>query len=130
MTMPREAPHEQRKPNMNTADRGNDLAMKPNLAPPTGATLIDEWDNIGAALRAFDGPEWRVKHTTGHGRRADIVVSVVGLQYADGHAECEVIIDCPDTPIITPAEARKLATALIAAADSADGATCPPGPAY
>jgi hypothetical protein len=32
----------------------------------------------------------------------------------------EIIIDCPDTPIITPAEARKLAGALIAAADSAE----------
>jgi hypothetical protein len=33
-----------------------------------------------AAFMAFDGPEWRIKHTTDHGRRADIVVSVVGLQ--------------------------------------------------
>jgi hypothetical protein len=62
--------------------RGNDLAMKPNLAPPTGATLVEKWDNIGAAFRAFDGPEWRIKHTTRHGQRADIVVSVIGLQYA------------------------------------------------
>src|ERR1700759_3105760 len=104
---------------MKKADRGNDLAMKPNLAPPTGATLVDEWDDIGAACRAFDGPEWRIRHTTDHGLRADIVVSVVGLQYADGRAQCEVIVDCPDTPIITPAEARKLGTALIAAADAA-----------
>jgi hypothetical protein len=94
--------------------------MKLNLAPPAGATLVDEWDNIGAAFRAFDGPEWRIKHTPDHGRRADIVVTVIGLQYADGHAECEVIIDCPDTPIITPAQARKLGRALIAAADAAE----------
>jgi hypothetical protein len=94
--------------------------MKPNLAPPTGATLVDEWDNIGAALRAFDGPEWRIKHTPDRGRRADIVVTVIGLQYADGHAECEVIIDCPDTPIITPAQARKLGRALVAAANAAE----------
>jgi hypothetical protein len=78
-------------------------------------------DNIGPAFWAFDGPEWRIKHTTDHGRRADIVVSVVGLQYADGHAELELIVDCPDTPIITPAEARKLGRALIAAADAASG---------
>jgi hypothetical protein len=75
----------------------------------------------GAALRAFDGPEWRIKHTTDHGRRADIVAIVVGLQYAEGHAELEIIIDCPDTPLITPAEARRLGRALIAAADSAEG---------
>jgi hypothetical protein len=31
-----------------------------------------------------------------------------------------LIVDCPDTPIITPAEARKLARALIAAADSTE----------
>jgi hypothetical protein len=95
--------------------------MKPNLAPPTGATWVDEWDDLGAAFRAFDGPKWRIKHTTDHRRRADIVVSVIGLQYADGHAERDVIIDCPDTPIITSAEARKLGKALIAAADAADG---------
>ena len=84
------------------------------------------WDNIGAAFRAFDGPERRIKHTTDHGQRADIVVTIVGLQYAEGHAELEIIIDCPDTPIITPAEARKLARALIAAADSAEGWTLIP----
>ena len=79
------------------------------------------WDNSGAALGVFDGPEWRIKRATDHERRADIVVSVVGLQYAEEHAELEIIIDCPDTPVITPAEARKLARALIAAADSAEG---------
>ena len=77
------------------------------------------WDNIGTAFTAFDGPEWRIKHTTDPGRRADVVVTVVGLQYAERHAELEIIIDCPDTPIITPADARKLGRALIAAADSA-----------
>jgi hypothetical protein len=101
------------------AIRGNDLAMKPNLAPTTGATLVDESDNIGAILGAFDGPEWRIKHTPDHGRRTDIVVSVMGLQYVDGPALREIMIDCPDTPIIAPAEARKLGTALIAAADAA-----------
>ena len=106
---------------MKKADRGNDLAMKPNLAPPTRATLVDEWDSNGAAFRAFDGPEWRIKHTPNHGRRTDIVVSVVGLQYAERQALREIMIDCPDTPIITPAEARKLGRALIAAADAADG---------
>jgi hypothetical protein len=84
------------------------------------AAVMDEWDNIGGRVRAFDGPEWRIKHTTDRARRADIVVSVVGRQYADGHAEREIVMDCPDTPIITPAQARKLARALNAAAHSAD----------
>ena len=78
-------------------------------------------NNIGAAFTAFDGPEWRIKHSPGHGRRTDITVSVMGLQYADGNALREIMIDCPDTPIITPAEARKLGMALIAAADAAIG---------
>ncbi|MCV7377854.1 hypothetical protein H7K38_04205 [Mycobacterium alsense] len=94
--------------------------MNLNLAPPAQATCVGEWDNIGGGLRAFDGPEWRIEHTTGHGRRADIVISVIGLQYADGHALREIIIDCPDTPIIRPADARRLAMALMAAADSAE----------
>lgn len=105
-------------------DRANDLAMKPDLAAPNGATCVDEWDNFGAAFRVFDGPEWRMKHITNHGRRADIgdiVVSVIGRQYADGHAERKIFIDGPDTPVITPTEARKLSRALIAAADAADG---------
>jgi hypothetical protein len=49
------------------------------------------------------------------------VVSVIGRQYVDGHAECQVVIDCPDTPIIAPAAARQLGRALIAAADAARG---------
>jgi hypothetical protein len=95
--------------------------MKPNLAPPDRATCVGEWENFGARFRAFDGPEWRIKHTTARGGRGDIVVSVIGLQYADGHALREIIIDCPDSPVMTLAEARKLARALVAAADSAEG---------
>jgi hypothetical protein len=81
---------------------------------------VTDWDDIGAAFRVFDGPEWRIKRAADHGRRADIVVSVVGLQYAEEHAELEIIIDCPDTPVIRPAEARKLGRALIAAAGAAE----------
>jgi hypothetical protein len=96
--------------------------MKLNLAKPNGATLVDERD-LGAPVRAFDGPEWRIKHATDHGHRADIVVSVINLQYADGQSLCEIIIDCPDTPVITSAQARKLAGALIAAAGAAEEAS-------
>lgn len=94
--------------------------MEFNPAPPSGATVVDEWDNVGAAFRVFDGPEWSINHA-GHGPQIEIVVSVIGRQYVDGHAECHVVIDCPDTPIIAPAEARKLGNALIAAADAAHG---------
>ena len=94
--------------------------MKPDLASPSRETSVDDWVTPEEPFSTFDGPEWRIEHTADHGRPGDIVVSVIGLQYADGPALCEIIIDCPDTPIITPAEARKLANALIAAADSAE----------
>ena len=103
--------------------RGNDLAMDLDLAAPSGATCVDEWGNFAGAFRVFDGPEWRIKRAVDHGRGActgDIVVSVIGRQYADGHAEREIIIDGPHTPVITPTEARTLGGALIAAADAAD----------
>ncbi|WP_231964261.1 MULTISPECIES: hypothetical protein [unclassified Mycobacterium] len=105
-------------------DRGSDLAMNFALAAPSGATCVGDWESIGAGFRVFDGPEWRIEHVTKRGRRADvghIVVSVIGRQYADGHAEREIIIDGADAPVITPSEARKLGRALIAAADAADG---------
>jgi hypothetical protein len=104
--------------------RGTDLAICADVAAPSGATCVDEWDSVGAPFRVFDGPEWRMKRRiTNHGRHADIpdiVVSVIGRQYADGHAEREIFIDGPDTRVITPTEARKLSRALIAAADAAD----------
>jgi hypothetical protein len=104
-----------------TRDRGNDLATGADPAAPSGATCVDEWESIGAAFRVFDGPEWSIKQVGNQGRCADIVVSVIGRQYADGHAEREIIIDGAHTPVITPTEARKLGRALIAAADAADG---------
>lgn len=82
--------------------------------------MVDEWDTVETAFRVFDGPEWSINHA-GRGPQSEIVVSVVGRQYVDGHAECQVFIDCPNTPVIAPAQARKLGQALIAAADAAHG---------
>ncbi len=103
--------------------RVTDLAAQLDLAAPSGATWVDDWESIGAAFRVFDGPEWRIKRVANHGRCGnvgDIVVSVIGRQYADGRAEREIIIDGACTPVVTAAEARKLGRALIAAADAAD----------
>lgn len=105
-------------------DHVNDLATDLDLPLPSGATWVDEWESIGAAFRVFDGPEWRIAHVANRGRCAetgDIVVSVIGRQYADGRAEREIIIDGACSPVITPPEARKLGRALMAAADAADG---------
>ena len=52
--------------------------------------------------------------------RDAITVTVCGTQHRDGRIERKIAIGCPPDPI-TPAEARGLATALIAAADAADG---------
>ncbi len=82
--------------------------------------MVAEWDNVGAVFRVFDGPECSINHG-GDGPQIEISVSAIGRQYVDRHAECQVVIDCPDTPIIAPAEARKLGNALIAAADAAHG---------
>jgi hypothetical protein len=49
-----------------------------------------------------------------------ITVTVCGAQHRDGRIERKIAIGCPADPI-TPAEARGLATALIAAADAVDG---------
>ncbi|MEB4207995.1 hypothetical protein [Mycobacterium sp. 94-17] len=94
--------------------------MEPNVAPPAQAIRVGEWDDIAGGFRVFDGPKWRIKHTTDRGRGTETVISVVGLQHANGNTLREIIIDCPGTPIVTPAEARDLARAINAAADSAE----------
>jgi len=52
--------------------------------------------------------------------RDAITVTVYGTQHRDGRIERKIAVGCPPDSI-TPAEARRLATALIAAADAADG---------
>ena len=52
--------------------------------------------------------------------RDAFTVTVYGTQHRDGRVERKIAVGCPADPI-TPAEARGLATALIAAADAADG---------
>jgi hypothetical protein len=47
-------------------------------------------------------------------------VTVCGAQHRDGRIERKIAVGCPADPL-TPAQARVLATALIAAADAADG---------
>jgi hypothetical protein len=52
--------------------------------------------------------------------RDAITVTVCGAQHRDGRIERKIAVGCPADPL-TPAQARGLATALIAAADAADG---------
>jgi uncharacterized protein HemX len=52
--------------------------------------------------------------------RDAITVTVCGAQHRDGRVERKIAVGCPADPL-TPAQARVLAPALIAAADAADG---------
>jgi hypothetical protein len=83
--------------------------MITDLQIPADATWIGAWEGDH---RIFDGKEWTIEH--------DITATVYGTQHRDGRIERKIAVGCPPDPI-TPAEARRLATALIAAADAADG---------
>jgi hypothetical protein len=82
-------------------------------APVSGGGWLAQEELSAGRMRA-DGGSLRMRRTTFAGAPAWLVA-----RFPAGHAECEVIIDCPDTPIITPAETQKLGRALIAAADAA-----------
>jgi hypothetical protein len=87
----------------------------PDLEAPPGAESIAGWDG---GARVFDGREWTVESAS---EGADITVSIHGMQYADGRVVSRVAVGglCPDWPI-TSQRARRLARALIAAAEAAD----------
>ncbi|MCV7200339.1 hypothetical protein [Mycobacterium angelicum] len=87
----------------------------PDVEAPVGAKRIAGWDG---GARLFDGREWTVDSVNGG---SDITVSIHGLQYADGRVVSRVAVGglCPDWPI-TSQGARRLARALIAAADAAE----------
>jgi hypothetical protein len=91
------------------------MAGHPDVDAPAGATKIAGWDG---ATRVFDGREWTVESgNDGH----DITVTIHGMQYVDGRIVSRVAVGglCPDWPI-TSQRARRLARALMAAADAAD----------
>ena len=82
-------------------------AAEAEAAAAAAAAVIAEAETVIAAARL------RLE-------RDAITVTVCGTQHRDGRIERKIAIGCPPDPI-TPAEARGLATALIAAADAADG---------
>lgn len=86
----------------------------PDVEAPAGARQVAGWDG---GARLFDGREWTVDSANG----SDITVSVHGMQYADGRVVTRIAVGglCPDWPI-TSQGARRLARALIAAADAAE----------
>ena len=82
--------------------------MIADLQIPADATWIGAWDGDH---RIFDGKEWTIAH--------DITATVYGTQHRDGRTRRMIALGCSADPI-TSEQARKLATALIAAADAAD----------
>ncbi|BBX97079.1 hypothetical protein [Mycobacterium lacus] len=92
------------------------MSGHPDVEVPAGTTRITGRDG---GARVFDGREWTVESASeGH----DITVSIHGMQCADGRVVSRVAVGglCPDWPI-TSQRARRLARALIAAADAAEG---------
>ena len=79
-----------------------------DLQIPADAIWIGAWDGDH---RIFDGKEWTIEH--------DITATVYGTQHADGRTRHMIALGCSSDPI-TSEQARRLATALIAAADAAD----------
>jgi len=82
--------------------------MITDLQIPADATWIGAWEGFH---RIFDGKGWAIEH--------DITVTVYGTQHRDGRIKRKIAVGCSADPI-TSEQARKLATALIAAADAAD----------
>ncbi len=94
-------------------------AVMGNVPAPTGAVSVREWDDALTpdAFRAFHGTTRTVELERG----ADIDVVIRGTQLSDGDVEERGIwIRGGLGETITTDEARRLAGALIAAADEID----------
>jgi hypothetical protein len=89
----------------------------PNAPVPVGATNVDEWDDVGKpeAFRLFKRKVW--EHSA-------YSVYVQGTQLADGSVE-EIVIktNLHSDDDLSPRDARRVAAALIAAADEVDRMT-------
>jgi hypothetical protein len=98
------------------ADNHNDVLFA-EIALPAGAVSALPWDSDG--WRCFDGSSWCIERTTRGA--ADIQVTIVGVQYADGRIERQIEVHelHHDEPI-TPLEAQQLGAVIAAAADEVD----------
>jgi hypothetical protein len=95
------------------------VAMIDNIPEPAGAVEVTEWadpDSPGA-FRLFYGATRTVELDDG----ADINVTVLGTQATDGSVdEHGILIDGGSDDTITTHEGRRLAAALVEAADEVD----------
>lgn len=97
-------------------------AVMGNVAAPPSAISVDEWSDALTpdAYRVFCGNRWTVpvRYSAGDG----VEVIIQGTQKADGSID-EHGIRMAGAPydLMTPEEARGIAAALVAAADTIDG---------
>ncbi|MDT5144308.1 MAG: hypothetical protein WBZ15_16385 [Mycobacterium sp.] len=90
-----------------------------DVPPPPGATKVYDWCDIGSqgAFREFEGTSSIIESEA---EAKGIEVVVVGLQLADGHVEGLHVKVYGDEDQLTAERARRLAAALLAAADEID----------
>lgn len=95
-----------------------------NIPTPAGAVRLKDWelgrtsaDGTPNVYRGFTGTPRTVDCPE---RDRDVAVGVTGLQRMDGNIRREVCVTEIDGPPLTPATARQLGAALIAAADEAE----------
>lgn len=89
----------------------------PRLPLPAGATDVDpDWHDSGSNFyRPFHGTSRCVELPDSH---VDAIVGIAGFQYSGGQVDRWVNVD--NAEALTPAQARQVARALIAAADEAE----------
>jgi hypothetical protein len=99
--------------NTNTNPYPDVPAPHPDVPAPTGASIVSEWvGDLGHRHRYCEAPR-RVVGVGPLPNRPN--VQVCGVQFVDGTIDAHVAVD-RGRPDITPAQARQLAPALIAAA--------------
>ena len=88
---------------------------------PAGAERVYDWHDVGTddEGRFFYGRGWVIERAAN--QRDDMFVDIRGVQRPTGEVRREIAAGPlhPDNPI-TPAQARQLARALMAAADEVD----------
>jgi hypothetical protein len=92
----------------------------PNVPPPAGAVEVCEWDD-----HLFNPDHRPSRYFVGTMRRVGPVeVLVDGTQWVDGSVELSLTVHGVDNDTSIPTDtARKIAAALIEAADELDGLT-------
>jgi hypothetical protein len=92
-----------------------------DLPAPAGATRVGDWEpaqrtGYPGPIRYFHG----TRRTVEGGYREDIEIQIEGIQHSDGRAGRAIRVSGV-RDVLSIADARQLARALMAAADEVDG---------